>query len=161
MKNDQLFTCKAVSYPVLLENFKFLLKENGLKFTLQREQILKTLYNSQEHLSPELLHTKIQEAMPSLNIGIATVYRTLALLEESDLVTSLLLGKQGKKYELADKEHHDHMICTNCGKIIEFIDDEIEERQRKIAKKHQFLMTSHSMQIYGICKECQRLNKEA
>jgi Fur family transcriptional regulator, ferric uptake regulator len=161
MKNDQLFACKAVSYKVLLENFKILLKENSLKFTLQREQILKTLYDAHEHLSPELLHSKIQANMPSLNIGIATIYRTLALLEESDLVTSLPFGKQGKKYELADKEHHDHMICIKCGKILEFIDEEIEKRQRKIAKEHQFIMTSHSMQIFGICIECQRLNKEA
>ena len=107
-----------------------------------------------------MLHNEIKLDAPELNIGIATIYRTLTLLEEAGLVTSISLDKQGKKYELADKEHHDHMICTNCGKIIEFIDNEIEERQKQISKQHKFKMTGHSMQIYGLCHECQQNNKE-
>lgn len=145
----------TVDYDVLLEDFKTLLKNNGLKFTIQREVILETLYNSTEHLTPEALHQLIQQNHPQLNTGIATVYRTLSLLEDSALVTSLSFGAQGKKYELGAKDHHDHMICTKCGAIIEFIDESIEERQADIAKKHGFQMIDHSMQIYGICKNCQ------
>jgi len=150
------FNDRTVEYEQLLNDFKQLLKKNNLKFTIQREVILETLYNSDEHLTPEGLHHLIQEKQPDLKTGIATVYRTLALLEESNVVTSLSFGAQGKKYELGAKEHHDHLICTECGKITEFVDDEIERRQHSITEELGFKMSDHSMQIYGICAECQR-----
>lgn len=152
------FNEKTVEYQQLLNNFKNLLKKNKLKYTVQREAILKTLYNSDEHLTPESLHQLMQTKYPELKTGIATIYRTLSLLEESNIVTSISFGVQGKKYELGAKEHHDHMICTECGTIIEFVDEEIEKKQHKIADELGFKMQDHSMQIYGICKDCQ--NKE-
>ena len=150
------FTERTVEYEKLLNDFKALLKSTGQKFTIQREVILDELYNSDEHLTPEELYNRIQEKHPTLKTGIATVYRTLSLLEDSDMVTSLSFGAQGKKYELGAKEHHDHMICTRCGEITEFVDAQIEERQRKIADDLGFKMADHSMQIYGICKKCQK-----
>ena len=149
-------TTRTVAYEKILETFKELLKKSGQKYTNQRETILETLYNSDEHLTPEALHQLIKERHPELKIGIATVYRTLSLLEEAELVTSLSFGSQGKKYELGAKEHHDHMICTVCGSITEFVDEEIEKRQRIITKRHGFTMSDHSMQIYGICADCSR-----
>ncbi len=149
------FTERTVEYAKLLTDFKQLLKANSLKFTIQREVILEMLYNSDEHLTPEGLHHLIQEKHPDLNTGIATVYRTLSLLEDSEMVTSLSFGAQGKKYELGAKDHHDHIICTKCGSISEFVDEEIELRQKKIAEELGFMMQEHSMQIYGICKTCQ------
>ncbi len=154
------FHDKTMQYDVLLERFKTILKQNSLKYTLQREAILQTLYDSDEHLTPEALHRLVQQNYPNLRIGIATVYRTLSLLEESGIVTSLSFGAQGKKYELGAKEHHDHMICTECGTITEFLDEEIEKRQEKIAKEFGFLMKDHSMQIYGICHSCQTTQKK-
>ncbi len=153
--SEQTFTSRTIEYEKLLEEFKALLKKNGEKFTIQREVILETLYNSDEHLTPEALHQLIQKQHPELKTGIATIYRTLSRLEESDIVTSLSFGVQGKKYELGAKDHHDHMICTECGNIIEFVDEEIEKRQHKIANEFGFKMTDHSMQIYGICNDCQ------
>jgi len=149
------FNHKTIQYAELLESFKNILKQNGLKFTIQREVILETLYNSDIHLTPESLHHLIQEKYPELKTGIATIYRTLALLEESGVVTSLSFGAQGKKYELGAKKHHDHLICTVCGSITEFVDEEIEKRQQRIADELDFKMSDHSMQIYGICKKCQ------
>jgi len=149
------FKKRTVKYEELLSEFKLILKQNGLKFTVQREVILETLYNSHAHLTPESLHHLIQEKHPDLKTGIATVYRTLALLEESQMVTSLSFGAQGKKYELGAKEHHDHLICTECGKITEFVHEEIEARQRLITEQLGFKMSDHSMQIYGICENCQ------
>jgi len=149
------FNDRTIEYEKLLNNFKILLKKNALKFTIQREVILEVLYTSDEHLTPESLHNLIQQKFPELKIGIATVYRTLSLLEESNIVTSLSFGAQGKKYELGAKNHHDHLICTECGSITEFVDEEIEKRQNKIANKLGFNMQDHSMQIYGICKNCQ------
>ena len=155
MKSQTDFTHRTVEYEILLTRFKELLKKNAYKYTIQREVILETLYKSDEHLTPEALHQLIKEKFPELKTGIATVYRTLSLLEDSDMVTSLSFGSQGKKYELGAKEHHDHMICTKCGKITEFIDAQIEERQHAIADELGFKMQDHSIQIYGICKNCQ------
>ena len=149
------FSDRTIEYNQLLEDFKSLIKKNNLKFTIQREVILETLYNSDEHLTPEELHRIIQEKYPELNTGIATIYRTLSLLEDSSIVTSLSFGAQGKKYELGAKEHHDHLICTKCGTIIEFYDETIEERQEEIAKKFNFQMTDHTMKITGLCEKCQ------
>lgn len=145
---------RTVEYEKFLEDFKHLLKKNGLKFTTQREVILETLYHADGHLSPEALHKEIQDKFPDLKAGIATVYRTLGLLENEEIVTSLSFGSQGKKYELGAKQHHDHMICTECGKITEFVDEEIEKRQHLIANELGFKMTDHSMQIYGVCADC-------
>jgi Fur family ferric uptake transcriptional regulator len=153
------FTERTVDYTKLLNDFKQLLKANGLKFTIQREVILEMLYNSDEHLTPEGLHHLIQQKYPELGTGIATVYRTLSLLEDSDMVTSLSFGAQGKKYELGAKDHHDHIICTSCGTITEFVDEEIEHRQKEITQSLGFVMQEHSMQIYGICKNCQETKK--
>lgn len=149
------FSDRTVEYDKLLSDFKSLLKDKALKFTNQREKILETLYYSQEHLTPEALHQLIKEKYPELNAGIATIYRTLSMLEDNDIVSSLSFGAQGKKYELGAKDHHDHMICTKCGEITEFVDEVIEAQQHKIAEEHGFLMQDHSMQIYGICKTCQ------
>jgi Fur family ferric uptake transcriptional regulator len=148
------FKDRTVEYEQLLNDFKALLKKNALKFTIQREVILETLYNSDEHLTPESLHHLIQEKFSELKTGIATVYRTLSLLEDSNMVTSLSFGAQGKKYELGAKEHHDHLICTECGSITEFVDEQIETRQHAIADELGFQMKDHSMQIYGLCKNC-------
>jgi len=149
------FSARTIEYQQLLNNFKELLKKNNLKFTIQREIILESLYSSNEHLTPEDLHQLIKIKYPDLKVGIATIYRTLSLLEESNMVTSISLDAQAKKYELGAKEHHDHLICTKCGKITEFVDEEIEKRQQSIAKELGFAMSDHSMQIYGLCKDCQ------
>ncbi|MEA1891105.1 MAG: Fur family transcriptional regulator [Campylobacterota bacterium] len=149
------FNERTVEYEQLLSDFRSLLKKNSLKFTIQREVILETLYSSDEHLTPESLHHLIQEKFPDLKTGIATVYRTLSLLEDSNIVTSLSFGAQGKKYELGAKNHHDHLICTECGSITEFVDEQIETRQHLIADELGFKMKDHSMQIYGVCKNCQ------
>lgn len=155
MSTQTDFNDRTIEYDKLLSDFKSLLKKNGLKFTIQREVILETMYNSDEHLTPEALYQLIKDKYPDLKTGIATIYRTLSLLEDSDMVTSLSFGAQGKKYELGAKDHHDHMICTECGHIAEFVDEAIEERQHKIASELGFIMTDHSMQIYGICRNCQ------
>jgi len=154
------FSERIIKYDDLLSEFKELLKRNGLKFTIQREVILEMLYNSNEHLTPEALHQLIIQKRPELKAGIATIYRTLSLLEDSNMVTSLSFGAQGKKYELGAKDHHDHIICTQCGEITEFVDEEIETRQHLIATELGFKMSDHSMQIYGICKTCQQQNSK-
>lgn len=143
-----------IEYDVLLESFKKILKESGLKYTRQREIVLNILYHSDTHFTPESLYMEIKRKEPNLNVGIATVYRTLNLLEDSQMVTSLSFGAVGKKFELANKPHHDHLICKNCGKIVEFENSIVERQQALIAKEHKFKLTGHLMQLYGICETC-------
>ena len=144
-----------ISYEKLLEKFQALLKENSLKFTKQRELVVKFLYENEGHFTPEDIYTQLKQQHPDINIGIATVYRTLTLLESSQISSSISFGTQGKKYELGLKKHHDHIICTKCGSIVEFFDDVIEERQEEIAKKFNFKMTDHTMKLVGLCENCQ------
>jgi len=144
-----------IAYEKLLEQFRSLLKNNTLKFTKQRELILNFLYENDDHYTPEDIYILLKKEYPSINIGIATVYRTLTLLEESGIASSISFGAQGKKYELGLKKHHDHLICTACGEIIEFFDETIEAQQEKIAKQFSFKMTDHTMKIVGLCKNCQ------
>lgn len=147
-------TFENLEYSSLLTSFKELLKNNSLKFTKQREVVLKTLYEKNDHFTPEDLYIFLKSTYPELNIGIATVYRTLNLLEESHMVTSISFGVAGKKFELANKPHHDHMICKSCGLIIEFQNDKIEQLQLEIAQANRFVITSHLMQLRGLCEEC-------
>jgi len=146
-----------LSYEELLNRFKTLLKTNNLKYTTQREAILKTLYDHPDHFTPENLYILVKKNYPELNTGITTVYRTLNLLEENNIATSISFGSAGKKFELGNKPHHDHLICEKCGDIVEFENQEIEKLQEKIAKMHDFKLTNHLMQLYGICKKCQTL----
>lgn len=143
-----------IEYDALLEKFKKVLKQNGLKYTKQREILLKILYNADEHYSPDELHSALKKVDPDTNIGIATIYRTLNLLEEAGMATSISFGAAGKRFELATKPHHDHMICKVCASIIEFEDAIIEKRQLAIAKTHGFTLSGHLMQLYGVCKNC-------
>ncbi len=148
-----------IEYNLLLDELKRVLKSNNLKFTKQREIILKTLYNNSEHHTPEEILLLLKGDFPEENIGIATIYRTLALFEEERLVESISFGKDGKKYEIGHKSHHDHLICISCGKIIEFIDETIEKQQEIVAQKNNFYMVNHSMKIVGYCEICYKIKE--
>lgn len=149
-----------IDYDVLIDKFKSIIKENGLKYTKQRELILKFLYEHEGHFTPEELNSELKKIYPDENLGIATIYRTLTLLEDSGIVTSISFGTQGKKYEFGLKKHHDHLVCVQCGDITEFYDETIEKRQLDIAKKFKFNITDHIMKIIGICKNCQKNRRE-
>ena len=142
-------------YEDIKEELKKIVMQIELKYTEPREIVLSILLHADEHLTAEEIYNQIKKDFPETNVGIATVYRALSFLEEVDLITSINFGTDGKKYESNAKSHHDHLICTDCGKIIEFVDDEIEKRQEKIAKENKFKITSHSMQLYGVCQACQ------
>lgn len=142
----------AESFNEYKEKLKKIVKSKGLKYSLQREEILKVLYNSDKHLTPEEIHKKVKKI--NSNIGLATVYRALSFLENEGLVNSISFGIEGKKYELNRGHHHDHMICLNCDKIIEFFDEKLEKLQEQIAKKHGFKLITHELNMYGICENC-------
>jgi len=133
------------------------LARTGLRVTRQRRVIAQAFFESAGHPNIDELYTRIRERHP--NIGQATVYRTLKLLVESGLAEPSRFGDGTTRYEAADSEdHHDHLVCTLCGHIVEFRNDEIERLQEVIAKTHKFVMTDHKMVIYGECKDetCER-----
>ncbi|ADG94097.1 ferric uptake regulator, Fur family [Arcobacter nitrofigilis DSM 7299] len=137
------------------DELKKIVKQKGLKYTEQREIVLEVLLNAKGHLTAEEIYNEVKNANPDSNIGIATVYRSLSFLEEVHLITSITFGTDGKKYESNTKNHHDHLICVSCGKIVEFMDEEIEKRQTKVAKENGFVITNHVMQLLGKCSDCQ------
>jgi Fur family ferric uptake transcriptional regulator len=142
------------NFQSLIDQIKKILKDEGQNYTYQREIIVKTLYDNGSHFTPEELHDKIKQQFPKLKIGIATIYRTLNFLELHKIVSSISFGSNGKKFELNSNKHHDHMICDECGKIIEFCDETIEELQESVASKHGFVIKNHTMQLHGFCKNC-------
>lgn len=150
---------KHINIETLISNLRQRVKEHNLKNTTQREVILAAMFKHKGHYTPEEIHGFTQKEEGGKNIGIATVYRALNFFEQEGFATSISFGADGKKYELNIKAHHDHMICDECGKIIEFESDEIERLQESEAAKKGFLIKTHAMQLRGICAQCQEQKK--
>jgi Fur family ferric uptake transcriptional regulator len=127
----------------------------GLKRTAQRDLILEVFLRTEEHLSSEDLYRLVKGEDPT--IGQTTVYRTLKLLTDAGLAREVRFGDGRARYEHNYKHpHHDHMICKECGKTIEFFSDELEKLQDKIAAKHKFEITHHTLRMFGYCADCRR-----
>lgn len=133
--------------------------KQGLRSTRQRDVILDLFLATRQHLSVEDLYMKVKASHPG--IGFATVYRTMKLLTDSGIARELTLKNGQIRYEhqLAG-EHHDHLICTGCGAIVEFEDETIEGLQKEIAGRHGFSITSHRMELFGLCPSCRAGNQE-
>ncbi|BCZ19125.1 Ferric uptake regulation protein FUR [Helicobacter sp. NHP19-012] len=136
----------------ILERLRLAIRKNGLKNSKQREEVVSVLYKSGTHLSPEEITQSIRQN--DKNTSISSVYRILNFLEKENFIYTLETNKNGRRYEIAAKEHHDHIICLHCGEIIEFVDQEIEERQNQVAKKHQAKLVSHDMKLFVVCAKC-------
>lgn len=132
------------------------LKKHGLKITMPRVNILNILAQSQDqHLSAEAIYNLLLEM--GEEVGLATVYRVLAQFEAAGLVIKHHFGNEHAVYELDNGEHHDHIVCVKCQKVSEFCDPVIEAQQRAIAKKLQYHLTHHSLQLYGLCQDCSNI----
>jgi Fur family ferric uptake transcriptional regulator len=131
------------------------IQKAGLKRTAQRDLILDVFLRTEKHLSSEDLYRLVQAEDPS--IGQTTVYRTLKLLTEAGLAREVRFGDGRTHYEHNYKhQHHDHMICMECGEIIEFYSAELEAIQDAMAAKHRFEVKQHLLRILGICANCRR-----
>ncbi|MDZ7818064.1 MAG: transcriptional repressor [Aliarcobacter sp.] len=143
-----------IKFDTFLKNFRKHVSKLKLKNSIQKDYILKILYFTDKHLTAEEITYKIRENY-NIDIGISTVYRAMKFFEELNIVSCLDALENSKLYELNLSLHHDHLICTNCRKIIEFTDDLIELKQIKIAEKNNFILKDHVMTIYGLCEDCQ------
>jgi len=126
------------------------LRRAGLKITVPRLKILEILASSQpRHLSAEDVHRRLLDS--NEDIGLATVYRVLTQFESAGLVTRHHFEGGTAVFELNEGEHHDHIVCTDCGRVEEFTDDSIEEKQREIAARLGFEISDHSLTLHGRC----------
>ena len=128
------------------------LKKAGLKVTLPRLKILQILQEPEnQHISAEDVYKILIEQ--GEEIGLATVYRVLNQFDDAGILNRHHSEGGKSVFEISHKEHHDHLVCLKCGKVIEFEDDIIEERQEMIAKKHNIKLTHHSLYLYGECTD--------
>lgn len=144
------------------EDLKNLLKEKGLKVTTQRQAVLDVLLdNDGKHLSPEEIYLIVKQKNP--DIGLATVYRTLMLLDNMDVVHKIDLDDNCARYEInKDKEdhRHHHLICTVCGSIQEVEEDLLDSLELEIKRTKNFTVHDHRVKFYGICGECSKKGEE-
>ncbi|EOD79063.1 ferric uptake regulator [Grimontia sp. AD028] len=126
------------------------LKDAGLKVTLPRLKILEVLQEPDcQHISAEDLYKKLIDI--GEEIGLATVYRVLNQFDDAGIVTRHHFEGGKSVFELATQHHHDHLVCLDCGRVIEFTDDVIEQRQKDIANQFNIRLTNHSLYLYGHC----------
>jgi Fur family ferric uptake transcriptional regulator len=141
-----------------LEHFRALLQahmvKKGLRSTDQRRLIVETFFRSPNHVSIEELLAQVR--VLDKRVGYATVYRTLKLLAECGVANERRFSDGLTRYELADESsHHDHLICLDCGDIVEFEEARIETLQEQVAARYGFLLRSHKHEMYGVCPKCQ------
>jgi len=125
----------------------------GARKSRRREAILETIFSGPGHLSAEQIHKAAQKRLPG--IGLATVYRALKCLCGCGKVSEFIPADGVARYEPAGgRAHHDHLVCTACGRFTEAVDPEIERLQERLAAKHGYRISSHRLEIYGLCPEC-------
>ena len=136
----------------------------GYRLTVPRQAIVDVLTNTSKHLSAEDVYIAVHKAYP--HIGLTTVYRTLELLVQMGLVLKFDFGDGRARYELSEgpkgERHHHHLVCTDCGRAIDytdFIDEEVEllkQTEAGLSKKYNFKITNHLLQFYGLCSDCKK-----
>ncbi len=136
-----------------LETVTKYLKSHDLKLTRQRKKIVEVVFSAHDHFTADDLHDRLRNM--GAGISKATIYRTLSLLCEAGVVEARDFGRGQLFYEhTLGHEHHDHLICTGCGKVVEFRNPELVKIRKRLAKARGFTVESHSLRIFGKCKAC-------
>jgi len=137
-----------------LAQFSNYLKKKGLKITSQRLLVAEKIFGIQDHFTVDSLAEQLKDRRQE--ISRATIYRIVSVMVEADLLTEHNFGQNAKYYEhIPGHEHHDHILCLDCGRIDEFVNDRIEELQEQIAAQFGYQLADHSLNLYGRCKELQ------
>lgn len=133
--------------------FERFIRKKGLKLTSQRRRILKKVFATHRHFTAEEICDVFRRGRDE--VSRATIYRTISLLVEGGFLDMLELGGDRKRYEhILGREHHDHLMCTACGAVLEFQEPRIESLQQEVAQRHDFTITSHSLRLFGLCRKC-------
>ena len=130
------------------------LRQHGYKLTPQRRLVMRTIVSSQDHLTPAAMYEKVHQDHPS--IGLVTIYRTLEILAKLKLICELHAGGSCRSYTISAPGHHHHLICSNCGKVIDFAGCELEEAQQNLSKETGFRIDGHLLEFVGLCQACQK-----
>lgn len=134
------------------------LKNNGLLHSKQREQVLNVFLKTEKHLTVDDLYELVRKKNP--RIGLATVYRAMRVICDAGLAREADFGDGVRRFEHKyQHEHHHHLVCLKCGRVIEVMSPEIEKLQQKLTKKHNFTPVRDTMKIFGICRKCKRKGK--
>jgi Fur family ferric uptake transcriptional regulator len=142
-----------------VNRFQDFLQTQGLKLTAERSALVREIFSIHYHFEADELLFKMKEK--SVKISRATIYRTLELLVKSGMVRRVHLGEDHYHYEhVRGNSHHDHLVCTTCGTVIEFHDPELELRQREVCERKRFTPTFHNLQILGVCDACRRKGEQ-
>ena len=143
-----------MAYQKLLNRFKEALKKEGLKYTPQRTAVLEEIIKDKGHRESEEIYLALKKKGQS--VSRATVYRTMDILVNNGFARKMNLGDGRARYESkVNSPHHDHLVCMDCGLIVEFMDQKIEDLQDEIAIQYEFQLKRHIHQLFGLCKKCQ------
>ena len=139
----------------LLDRFRRYLKDHHQPVTRQRDLVAEAVFLSDGHLSVDQIQRQLKDRGET--VGLATIYRTLEVLVRSGLVRAHDFGQGFKRYEpMPAQEHHEHLICVRCGRVDEFANERLVRMLPIIADEHSFQHQRHRVEIYGVCRECQR-----
>ena len=130
------------------------LRQNGYKITPQRRAVIRKIASSRDHLTPAAIYNKVRRDHPS--IGLVTVYRTLEMLGRLGLVCELHAGGSCRSYTVSAADSHDHLICSECGEVIDFSQYDLGELEQKLSRETSFAIESHLLEFTGRCKNCQQ-----
>jgi Fe2+ or Zn2+ uptake regulation protein len=139
---------------MVLTEVEDLLRKSGHKITSQRLAIIKIVMESQELLSPAALYTRVQQIDPE--VGEVTVYRTLNILSELGLVCIVHTGENTHSYISCPPEHHDHLICSRCGKVVDFMNCNVSDLEKRLMSETGFAIKEHRLDFYGTCRQCKK-----
>ena len=130
------------------------LRQHGYKLTWQRRVVIRTVVSTQDHHTPTAIYEKVHQDYP--NIGLVTIYRTLEILAKLNLICELHAGGSCHSYTIAAPGHHHHLICSNCGRVVDFTGCELEELQLSLSKETGFRIDGHLLEFIGLCQTCQK-----
>lgn len=139
------------------QKFRDFLALKNLKLTAEREKILELVFDVEHHIDVAHLYDEARKRYKDQHLSLATIYRTIPLLEEAGFLKFFHDKGDNKLYELVyGYEHHDHIMCIRCGAIAEFTCEEIEGYQLRVAKKHHYRLIDHRLELFGVCENCQK-----
>ena len=130
------------------------LRQHSYKLTPQRRVVIRAIVSNQEHLTPTAIYEKVHQDHP--DIGLVTIYRTIEILAKLKLICELHAGGSCHSYTISAPGHHHHLICSNCGKVVDFPSCELEEAQQSLSKQTGFRIDGHLLEFIGLCQTCQK-----
>ena len=130
------------------------LRQHSYKLTPQRRVVIQTIASNQEHFTPTAIYEKVHQDHP--NIGLVTIYRTIEILAKLKLICELHAGGSCHSYTISAPGHHHHLICSNCGKVVDFTSCELGKMQQSLVKETGFRIDGHLLEFIGLCQACQK-----